>query len=148
MVEMGIQQNNESRDGLSLFLKSKGLRSTKQRICVYDTILEKKDHPTADDIFFRVKKRLPKISFATVYNCLETFVEFGLVKKVQLDRSSSRYCPNLMPHAHFKCTKSGNIFDLPIDSDTLNSLHSILPEGFSHTDFDLSFQGMSPPSNN
>ena len=132
---------------LSLSLKERGLRSTKQRLCVYDVILEKRDHPTADDIFLRVRNKLPKISFATVYNCLETFVDCGLVKKINLDRTSSRYCPNLSPHAHFKCSKTGQIIDLPLKEDTLQSLQSILPEGFSLSGFDLSFHGTTPSNN-
>ena len=132
---------------LSFSLKKKGLRSTKQRLCVYDVILEKRDHPTADDIFLRVRRKLPKISFATVYNCLETFVECGLVKKINLDRNSSRYCPNLAPHAHFKCKDTGKIIDLPINKDTLNTLNNILPKGFCHVGFDLSFHGTSPSNN-
>jgi len=132
---------------LSSTLNKIGLRSTKQRLCVYDVILEKRDHPTADDIFLRVRKKLPKISFATVYNCLETFVECGLVKKINLDRTSSRYCPNLAPHAHFKCTESGAITDLPICEETLSSLKSILPKGFSLAGFDLSFHGTTPYNN-
>ena len=132
---------------LSFSLKKKGLRSTTQRLCVYDVIMEKRDHPTADDIFLRVRKKLPKISFATVYNCLETFVECGLVKKINLDRNSSRYCPNLAPHAHFKCTDTGKIIDLPINQETLNTLNTILPQGFSHSGFDLSFHGTSPSNN-
>ena len=132
---------------LSLSLKERGLRSTKQRLCVYDVILEKRDHPTADDIFLRVRNKLPKISFATVYNCLETFVDCGLVKKINLDRTSSRYCPNLSPHAHFKCAKTGQIIDLPLKEDTLQSLQSILPEGFSLSGFDLSFHGTTPSNN-
>ena len=143
---MTLKNINQTQD-LSDSLKSKGLRSTKQRLCVYDVILEKRDHPTADDIFLRVKKKLPKISFATVYNCLETFVECGLVKKINLDRNSSRYCPNLTPHAHFKCAESGRIIDLPINEKSLNSLKSIVPAGFSHTGFDLSFNGTSPFKN-
>ena len=132
---------------LSSTLNKIGLRSTKQRLCVYDVILDKRDHPTADDIFLRVRKKLPKISFATVYNCLETFVDCGLVKKINLDRTSSRYCPNLAPHAHFKCTESGAITDLPICEETLSSLKSILPKGFSFAGFDLSFHGTTPSNN-
>lgn len=136
-----------SNSKLSLSLKERGLRSTKQRLCVYNVILEKRDHPTADVILSRVRKKLPKISFATVYNCLETFVECGLVKKINLDMSSSRYCPNLAPHAHFNCLDTGQIIDLPISEDSLISLKSILPEGFSHTGFDLSFHGSIPTNN-
>ena len=70
-----------------------------------------------------------------------------LVKKINLDRTSSRYCPNLSPHAHFKCTESGAITDLPICEETLSSLKSILPKGFSLAGFDLSFHGKTPSNN-
>ena len=146
-VFVSLNPSTSNTQNLSFSLKKKGLRSTKQRLCVYDVILEKRDHPTADDIFLRVRRKLPKISFATVYNCLVTFVECGLVKKINLDRNSSRYCPNLAPHAHFKCTNSGKIIDLPINKDTLNTLNTILPKGFCHVGFDLSFHGTSPSTN-
>ncbi|HCR30287.1 MAG TPA: transcriptional repressor, partial [Opitutae bacterium] len=53
-------------------LAQAGLRSTRQREVVYDAILSKRDHPTADEIFARVKSAMPSISLATVYNCLDT----------------------------------------------------------------------------
>ena len=120
----------QERRILNTALQKKGLRSTKQRASVYEIILSKKDHPTADDILIRVRKNLPTISLATVYNCLETLVDCGLVRQVNLDRSSTRFCPNLTPHAHFKCSESGKIFDLNMDEETMESLHSILPKGF------------------
>ena len=137
---------NHKQD-LTETLKRNGLRPTKQRSCVYQVIMEKRDHPTADDILLRVKEKLPTISFATVYNCLETLVGCGLVKQVNLDRSPARYCPNLQPHAHFKCMESGEIHDLPISKEHLAHLKSILPKGFDAQQFDLSFSG-KPPANN
>ncbi len=122
-------------------LKSKGLKPTKQRSSVYKVILDKKDHPTAEDILLRVRKNLPTISLATVYNCLETLVECGLVRQVNFDRSPSRFCPNLTPHAHFKCKESGNIFDINIDASSIKNLEAILPKGFVAENFELSFSG-------
>ena len=58
------------KDSISCFqdmLKAKGFRSTKQRLSVYKVLLEKKDHPTADDIFFRVKRNSP---YNFIRNCL------------------------------------------------------------------------------
>ena len=124
-------------------LKSKGLKPTKQRSSVYKVILDKKDHPTAEDILLRVRKNLPTISLATVYNCLETLVECGLVRQVNFDRSPSRFCPNLTPHAHFKCKESGNIFDINIDANSIKNLEAILPKGFVAENFELSFSGTS-----
>jgi Fur family peroxide stress response transcriptional regulator len=131
----------QDRRELHTALQKKGLRSTKQRASVYEVILSKKDHPTADDILIRVRRNLPTISLATVYNCLETLVDCGLVRQVNLDRSSTRFCPNLTPHAHFKCSESGKIFDLSMDEETMESLHSILPKGFQSQNFELSFSG-------
>ena len=78
-----------------------GFRFTAQRREVYDAIMARRDHPTAVEVFMRVKETMPSISLATVYNCLETLTESGLVKHVSLDRGSSRYCPNPAPHGHF-----------------------------------------------
>ena len=138
---MSLLLNVKDQKALSTALLSKGLRSTKQRASVYCSILDKQDHPTADDILIRVRKKLPSISLATVYNCLETLVDCGLVRQVNLDRASTRFCPNLAPHAHFKCSETGKIFDLSIDEESFNSLQSILPQGFKAQDFELSFSG-------
>ncbi len=126
---------------LSSALIQKGLRSTKQRASVYHSILDKQDHPTADDILIRVRRNLPTISLATVYNCLETLVDCGLVRQVNLDRASTRFCPNLAPHAHFKCSATGKIFDLSLDEASIKTLKSILPSGFKAQNFELSFSG-------
>lgn len=137
--------NSQEKETLHSALKRKDLRPTKQRASVYEIILGKKDHPNAEEILQRVRRVLPTISLATVYNCLDTLVNCGLVRQVNLDRSPSRFCPNLRPHAHFECNKTGFIFDIDLDETTISSLESILPKGFSAENFNLSFFG---PSNN
>ena len=139
---------SSSKETLTLALHKNGLRPTKQRASIYGVILGKRDHPTADDIYDRVKKHLPGTSFATVYNCLETLVGCGLVRQVNMDRSPTRYCPNLTPHAHFRCSQSGKIYDVEIDSDTLSLMQALVPEGFEAESLDLSFSGTAKPSNN
>ncbi len=91
----------ENNAALNQRLTASGLRPTPQREIVFKVILEKRDHPTVDDIFARVKSQMPTISLATVYNCLETLVQCGLVRQVNFERGASRYCPNLSEHAHF-----------------------------------------------
>lgn len=145
---MAYSLNNKDKRSLNSALQKKGLRSTKQRASVYEVILSKRDHPTADDILLRVRKNLPTISLATVYNCLETLVECELVRQVNLDRASTRFCPNLTPHAHFKCSQTGKIFDLTMDDESMHSLHSILPKGFQSRNFELSFTGTVTHSTN
>jgi len=81
---------------------------------VYDSLMAQRDHPTAVELFTRVRGALPAISLATVYNCLETLTECGLVKTVNLERGPARYCSNLEAHAHFHCEMCGTVLDLPL----------------------------------
>src|ERR1700760_3885906 len=95
----------------------RGLRMTEQRRAVYDALMVQRDHPTAVEVFMRVKGRMPSISLATVYNCLETLTDCGLVKAVNHEREPSRYCPNLADHAHLFCDSCGGVMDIPLRSE-------------------------------
>lgn len=92
----------------------RGFRFTRQRRHVYDALMAQRDHPTAVEVFIRAKREMPSISLATVYNCLETLTECGLVRHVNLDRAPSRYCPNTEEHGHFFCEQCDAVFDVPL----------------------------------
>lgn len=117
-------------------------RLTKQRREVYDVLREQRDHPTATEVFIRAKERVPGISLATVYNCLETLTHSGLVKQVNLDRSPSRYCPNLNEHGHFHCEGCGAITDVEFDAATGTPL--ALPQGSVVNRMEISLRGLCP----
>ena len=68
----------------------KGMRYTKQREHVFNILMDKRDHPTADEVFVRARRKMPSISLATVYNCLDTLVECDLVRQVHVERESTR----------------------------------------------------------
>lgn len=123
-----------------------GLRMTRQRWEVYRLLMGQRDHPTANEVFIRIKERLPNISLATVYNCLEALVQHGVVRQVNFDRDASRYCPNLQEHGHFHDTSTGSIHDVTfkpgIDlADVLD-----LPEGTQITDIEITLRGQLPTS--
>ena len=122
-------------------LTASGLRPTPQREVVFKVILEKRDHPTADEIFARVKAQMPTISLATVYNCLETLVQCGLVRQVNLERAPTRYCPNLHEHAHFHDDTTGQVHDIDLPASTLKKLRALLPAGFDANTVELAFRG-------
>ena len=119
-----------------------GRRLTAQRREVFQALVAKRDHPTAIDVFKRVQRRLPSISLATVYNCLETLTECGLVRHVNHDRSPSRYCPNLEPHAHFFCERCGTVIDVPMNG--VENLRDVwqLPRDIKITKSETSFSGI------
>ena len=57
-------------------------RETKQRRVVYETIKNTHAHPTADWIFEKVRRQLPKVSLGTVYRNLGVLKEEGLVREI------------------------------------------------------------------
>lgn len=130
-----------THDSLVQRLTDNGVRPTAQRELVLKVVLEKRDHPTADEIFARVKSRMPTISLATVYNCLDALVQSGLVRQVNLERAPTRYCPNLHEHAHFHDERTGRIHDIDVPADVLARLRAILPPGFEASTVELSFRG-------
>jgi Fur family peroxide stress response transcriptional regulator len=117
-----------------------GLRLTPQRRQVYEVLMDKRDHPTATEVFLRAQKQMPSISLATVYNCLETMVGSGLVKAVHVDREPARFCANLKEHGHFHCTECGHISD--IDFSQTQDKEWKLPSGFLVTQHDLTLRGV------
>jgi Fur family peroxide stress response transcriptional regulator len=130
-----------STDSLAQRLADSGLRSTPQRELVYSVLLKKRDHPTADEVFARVKPELPGISLATVYNCLETLVQCDLVRAVNFERGPTRYCPNLQPHAHFHDEQTGSTHDIDLPSGLLDQLKKVLPAGYDASAVEITFRG-------
>ncbi len=133
------------RDGaLSERLSGGGFRFTPQRDRVYSVLLEKRDHPTAEEVFIRAKRGMPDISLATVYNCLDALVKCGLARQVTVERGPTRYCPNMREHCHFYCDGCHGIFDLEMPA----GIGGELPKGFRAERFDVTVHGLCPACSN
>jgi Fe2+ or Zn2+ uptake regulation protein len=121
-----------------------GLRMTEQRRAVFDVLMGKRDHPTAVEVFTRVRESVSSISLATVYNCLDTLSACGLVKTVTHEREPARYCPNLEEHAHFFCETCGTVTDIPLRSRKRAQDVWEFPEDISISHHEVSFSGTCP----
>lgn len=124
-----------------------GHRLTPQRREVYEVLLAGRDHPTATEVFIRAKGRMPTISLATVYNCLETLVGSGLVRQVNVEREATRYCPNLEEHGHFICERCGSVHDVPVAARKRPETAWLVPEGFTVTSFEATLRGVCAKCN-
>ena len=119
---------------------------TKQRKEVYRVLTETRDHPTAAEVYDRVKHSTPGISLATVYNCLETLVEHKAVKQVNFERESSRYCPNLSEHGHFHDEATGIIHDIDFKEGVQLSDFLDIPENADISSLEITLRGTLPKS--
>jgi len=96
---------------------------TPQRDAVFQVILAREDHPTANEIFEAARQRLPTISYATVYNSLRYLKEAGLVHEIKFGDSASRYDRETDRHDHAICNSCGKLvdFDLPQTAELMQA---------------------------
>ena len=90
-------------------LRSRGIQPSAQRVAVAQHILDAHDHPSADEVFARVKKRFPMVSRATVYNTLNVLVEKGLLRALVLAEGKVVFDPKTDAHHHFIGARIGEV---------------------------------------
>ena len=107
-----------------LVCRSKGIKLTHQRMEIFREIAQTADHPDADQVFHRVRDRLPTVSLDTVYRTLWLLKDLGLVVPLGSSRERTRFDANLNSHHHFVCGQCG--FTRDFYSDDLDNIK--LPE--------------------
>ncbi len=97
-------------------LRSHGIQPSAQRLAVAEYVLDTDAHPSADQVWARVRERFPVISRATVYNTLNLFVEKGLLRQLAISEGRVVFDPNVEPHHHFIDEATGAIHDVAWES--------------------------------
>ncbi len=105
----------QQQDTIIQTLKGRGLRVTPQRFAVYANLLDRCDHPTAEQLLHDLNRTAPTSSQATIYTSLQALCEAGLVREVLLEEGVCRYDANVAPHHHFCCRCCGKIRDIAWD---------------------------------
>ncbi|MDY0302255.1 MAG: transcriptional repressor [Candidatus Moranbacteria bacterium] len=115
-------------------------RLTNQKQIILDYLRSTKSHPTAEDVFLKVRKRLPHISLGTVYRNLNQFVRKNTIR--ELSGETKRFDADISLHHHFVCKKCHRVIDL---SDIVIS-KKYLKEKFKEigevTDYELFVYGV------
>jgi Fur family ferric uptake transcriptional regulator/Fur family peroxide stress response transcriptional regulator len=90
------------------------VRRTKQRQLVLEAVLASDDHPTAAQVYQRVRRRYPGIAYATIYNALRWWVERGSLREFTFGDAAARYDRNHDRHDHAICTRCGRLLDVSV----------------------------------
>lgn len=125
-------------------LQQASLRITKQRQLILDELCKLTSHPTADELYYLLRKKMPRISLGTVYRNLEILSDQGLIQKLDIGGTQKRFDGNATTHYHIRCTKCGRVDDLDLPTDS-----NIEKEASKVTDFQilrhrLEFSGICP----
>lgn len=118
--------NNES---FAEELRAAGLKATPQRVAIVACLAGDETHPTAQEIFDRLRPSFPGMAFATVYNTLSALMRVGRLSSLSLG-GATRFDPNVTPHHHAICERCGKVRDIPADRDDEAQLGGTV-EGFT-----------------
>ncbi|UCD59265.1 MAG: transcriptional repressor [Candidatus Hydrogenedentota bacterium] len=89
-------------------------RMTRQRQTILEEIRKVDSHPSADEIYEMVRRRLPRISLGTVYRNLEVLSDCGMIQKLDLGTSQRRFDGKMDDHYHVRCIRCNRVEDVPV----------------------------------
>ncbi len=115
-------------------------RHTRQLEVIWEAIKEGTSHPTADQIYEKVRSVIPNISLGTVYRNLQKLVGEGKLQVLTLDRTQ-HFDPTLERHEHFICEKCGQVYDVFVDAKEMILSSSLSHEGFTVSSHRLALYG-------
>lgn len=139
-----MKRDFNPKDELQKLFEKEGLRNTSQRRAVYDYLCQTDSHPTARQIYQKLKPDHPTLSLATVYNTLDLLVGAGLVSDLgEIGDNQVHFDSNLTSHINLACTQCHKIVDVP----TLNINHlesAIQGSGFKIHGSRIVYYGVCP----
>ncbi len=121
----------------------KRFKRTPQRLAILDFLQGNTSHPSAEDIFRAVSKRYDSMSFATVYNTLNTLTDAGAVRELTIDPDRKRYDPDTTMHHHLICMSCRKIVDIA-DEIGIEFPKNVAPD-YTILGSHVEFYGLCPP---
>ena len=115
-------------------------RQTKQKQVIYDALVYL-DHPTATEVYGRVRELNPTVSRATVFRVLNGFAVSGKALELRLAGEETRYDYNVTPHVHARCKTCGRVSDIEVEGLPQGGLRARKSDGFVVEGYVIEFYG-------
>lgn len=112
------------REEIARRLKRLGIRVTKQRLAVAEALVNSEDHPTAQEVYQRVRAVFPEIALATIYNTIGVLIKCGFIQSLSFGEAT-RYDANPAPHVNLVCVRCSGIADAPDDGGVVSLRESL-----------------------
>ena len=121
-------------------LRARGLRLTEPRRLILEAVRATDAHPSAFAVYRKVRRRLPRVSLATVYRNLRQLAAEGFVRE-RAGADGLRFDGNVERHDHFTCLACGRVFDVPPASAPRTRRRVAAGTGFEVLDHRVEFYG-------
>ena len=105
----------ELKDRWRSYIQDRRLNTTAQREAIVEQFLRTRDHVSIDELLTKVRKRHPRVGYATVYRTLKLLVDCGLAIERRFGDGQARYEVVGDHHDHLICMKCGLILEFEDD---------------------------------
>lgn len=122
-------------------LREHDVQPSAQRVAVAQYVLHTAEHPSADQVWAKVKEGFPMLSRATVYNTLNLFVEKGLLRELILAEGKVVFDPKVEPHHHFIDEATGEIHDIPWEAVKVSDVEALEAQGYKVREYQVVMRG-------
>ena len=95
----------------------RNMRLTSQRQVIFEELIKVKSHPTANEVYDMVRKRLPRIGLGTVYRNLNLLAELGIIRRLEVGGEQKLFDGDISPHYHIRCINCNRVDDIFIKMD-------------------------------
>ncbi len=119
-------------------------RQTRQLAAVYEVVSAAHDHPTAEEVHARVRRRLPQVSLGTVYRNLQKLAAQRRLRIVHLAERTARYDGMVDNHDHFVCEQCSQVIDLPRTAAEAPRCAPLTAAGYGVHAHAVTFYGVCP----
>ncbi len=120
-------------------LRDQGINPSAQRVAIAQYVLNTNTHPSAEQVWARVRQKFPMVSRATVYNTLNLFVEKGFLRQYVLTEGKVVFDSNVDAHHHFIDQSTSVIYDVAWEAVKVSKLDSL--DGFHVEDYQVVMRG-------
>ena len=121
-------------------------RQSQQREAILEAVRKTDTHPTAEWVYARVRKELPRVSLGTVYRNLKRLVQENKISELDTNGTANRFDSNTQIHHHFLCEHCGKLLDFTNDKQMENAMLASIAEntGFKITNHRCELTGLCP----
>jgi Fur family ferric uptake transcriptional regulator len=149
VVAAGRETNDQAklRERFADYVRKHGLKSTQQRDVIVELFLRSSGHISIDDLLTRVRRKSPKVGYATVYRTMKLLTEAGVAAARQFGEGQTRFeiSDGEGHHDHLICNQCGLI--LEFENDAIEKLQEEMAErlgGFKLVRHKLELYGICP----
>ena len=129
-----------TRSDVRALLLEYGITPTQQRLEIAQILFARPQHLSAEQVLAKLNLEKPKASKATIYNTLGLFAKKGLIRELIVDPTKVFYDSNTSDQHHFYNIDTGELSDVPGDSNMVVDNIPDLPDGTEAESVDIIFR--------